>query len=61
MGEVKGQGVMELAVCYDHSGMDLALSIFLDITAFFLIMAPLAAARLIAISRADSIGRLQAA
>ncbi|WP_296747034.1 hypothetical protein [Mesorhizobium sp.] len=52
---------MEFAVCYDHSGMDLAWSIFLDITAFFVIMAPLAAARLIAISRADAVGRLQVA
>ncbi|WP_167524638.1 MULTISPECIES: hypothetical protein [unclassified Mesorhizobium] len=52
---------MEFAVCYDHSGIDLAWSIFLGITAVFMILAPLAAARLVAISRADSVGRLQLA
>ncbi|MDX8480726.1 hypothetical protein RFN28_19965 [Mesorhizobium sp. VK24D] len=57
----KGKGVMEYAVCYDHSGTALAWSIFLDITAFFLIMAAFAAARLIAISRADSVEPLQIA
>ncbi|OHV88691.1 hypothetical protein ORS3428_17810 [Mesorhizobium sp. ORS 3428] len=57
----KGQGAMEYAVCYDHSGIQLAWSIFLDVTAFFVIMAPLAAARLIAISRASRADRLQLA
>ncbi|MDX8466181.1 hypothetical protein RFM26_10855 [Mesorhizobium sp. VK23B] len=54
---------MEFAVCYDHSGIDLAWSIFLGITAVFVLMAPLAAARLIEISHADSdsIERLQIA
>ncbi|CDX21847.1 conserved hypothetical protein [Mesorhizobium sp. ORS 3324] len=52
---------MEYAVCYDHSGIQLAWSIFVDITAFFLIMAAFAAARLITISRADSAAQLQAA
>ena len=51
---------MEFAVCYDHSGIELARSIFLDITAFFSIMAPLAVARLITIARADRVGPLQA-
>jgi|GEM_PF-4734463 len=50
---------MELAVCYDHSGFDLAWSIFLDVTAFFALMAPMAVARLIAISREDAAARLQ--
>ncbi|WP_189434567.1 hypothetical protein [Mesorhizobium sp. M1E.F.Ca.ET.041.01.1.1] len=52
---------MELAVCFDHSGIDLAWSIFLGTTAVLMVMAPLAVARLVAISRADSVGRLQIA
>jgi hypothetical protein len=52
---------MEFAVCYDHSGFDLAWSIFLDATAFFALMAPLAIARLVEISREDAVVRLQAA
>ncbi|WFP75012.1 hypothetical protein [Mesorhizobium sp. WSM4906] len=52
---------MEFAVCYDHSGTELAWSIFLHITAFLVILAPLAAARLIEISRADSVEQLQIA
>jgi len=52
---------MEFAVCYDHGRIELAWSIFLYITAFFLILAPLAAARLIEISRVDSVERLQIA
>jgi hypothetical protein len=52
---------MGFAVCYDHSGIDLAWSIFLGITAVFMLMAPLAAARMVAISRADSVGQLQTA
>ncbi|MDX8447932.1 hypothetical protein [Mesorhizobium captivum] len=52
---------MGYAVCYDHSGIDVAWSIFLDITAFFMLMAPLAVARLLAISRANGTTQLQAA
>ncbi|TGR86589.1 hypothetical protein EN866_29890 [Mesorhizobium sp. M2D.F.Ca.ET.223.01.1.1] len=57
----KGSGVMEFAVCYDHSGLNLAWSIFVDITAFFALMAPLAMARLIEISREDAGAELQLA
>ncbi|WP_320236469.1 hypothetical protein [Mesorhizobium montanum] len=53
--------MMEFAVCYDHSGFDLARSIFFDITAFFVLMTPLAVARLVAISRADTVSPLQPA
>jgi len=35
---------MEFAVCYGHNGLDLARSIFLDVTAFFALMAPMAMA-----------------
>ncbi|CDX40839.1 hypothetical protein P9273_17600 [Mesorhizobium sp. WSM4935] len=52
---------MEFAVCYDHSGFDLAWSIFLDVTAFFALMTPWAIARLVEISREDGAARLQAA
>ncbi|MBZ9816551.1 hypothetical protein [Mesorhizobium sp. CA7] len=51
----KGSGVMQFAVCYDHSGFDLARSILFDVTAFFALMAPLAIARLIEISRQDAV------
>ncbi|CDX16153.1 conserved hypothetical protein [Mesorhizobium plurifarium] len=57
----KGSSVMEFAVCYDHSSFDLARSIFLDVTAFFALMAPWAIARLVEISREDGAARLQAA
>jgi hypothetical protein len=57
----KGSGVMEFAVCYDHSGFDMAWSIFLDVTAFFALMAPLAIARLVEISREDGAAELQVA
>jgi len=50
---------MEFAVCYDHSGF--AWSIFLDVTAFFALMAPLAITRLIEISRQDAVAQLQPA
>ncbi|WP_210238136.1 hypothetical protein, partial [Mesorhizobium sp. M1D.F.Ca.ET.183.01.1.1] len=53
--------VMELAVCYDHSSLELAWSIFLDITAVFLIMAAFAAMRLIALSGKDPVERFQPA
>ncbi|WP_165349831.1 MULTISPECIES: hypothetical protein [unclassified Mesorhizobium] len=52
---------MELAVCYDHSSLELAWSIFLDITAVFLIMAAFAAMRLIALSGKDPVERFQPA
>ncbi|WP_292472526.1 hypothetical protein [Mesorhizobium sp.] len=52
---------MELAVCYDHSGIEFVWSVFLDIMGVFLIMAPLAAARLVAISRASRTAQLQLA
>jgi len=50
---------MEFAVCYDHSG--LGWSIFLDVTTFFALMAPLAITRLIEISRQDAVAQLQPA
>jgi len=50
---------MEFAVCYDHSGF--AWSIFLDVTAFFALMTPLAITRLIEISRQDAVAQLQPA
>ncbi|MBZ9990848.1 hypothetical protein LB572_27460 [Mesorhizobium sp. BH1-1-5] len=52
---------MEFAVCYDHSGFDLARSMFLDVAAFFALMTPWAIARLIELSRADGAARLQPA
>ncbi|WP_181164916.1 hypothetical protein [Mesorhizobium sp. B2-9-1] len=51
---------MQFAVCYDHSGIDLARSILFDVTAFLALMAPLAIARLMEISRQDA-ARLQPA
>ncbi|MEI9403772.1 hypothetical protein [Mesorhizobium argentiipisi] len=57
----QGSGVMEFAVCYDHSGFDLVRSVFLDATAFFALMVPWAIARLVEISREDGAARLQAA
>lgn len=52
---------MEFAVCYDHSGFDLAQSIFLDVTVFFALMVPWAIARLVEIAREDGAAQLQAA
>ncbi|WP_156751037.1 MULTISPECIES: hypothetical protein [unclassified Mesorhizobium] len=52
---------MEFAVCYDHSVIDLAWSIFLSITTVFMFLAPLAVARLIAILRGAPVARLQTA
>lgn len=61
-GQVKKESsVMEFAVCYDHSGFNLAWSIFLDVTAFFALMTPWAVVRLVEISREDGAARLQAA
>ena len=57
----RGKGVMEFAVCYDHSGFDLAWSIFLDLTAFLALMTPWAIARLIEIAREDAATGLQVA
>ncbi|WP_181166987.1 hypothetical protein [Mesorhizobium sp. B2-8-3] len=51
--------MMEFAVCYDHSGFDLARALFLDVTAFFALMAPWAVARLIEMSREDGAVGLQ--
>ncbi|WP_181591933.1 hypothetical protein [Mesorhizobium atlanticum] len=53
--------MMEFAVCYDHSGFDLAWSIFLDLTAFLALMTPWAIARLIEIAREDAATGLQVA
>ncbi|WP_181170407.1 MULTISPECIES: hypothetical protein [unclassified Mesorhizobium] len=53
--------MMEFAVCYDHSGFDLARSLFLDVTAFFALLAPWAVARLIEMLREHSAISLQAA
>ena len=50
---------MEFAVCDGHNGLDLARSIFLDVTAFFALMAPMAMARLVEISREDAAARMQ--
>jgi hypothetical protein len=52
---------MEFAVCYDNSATVLASSIFLTITAAFIILSAFAAARLIALSTASSADGLQAA
>ncbi|WP_292315774.1 hypothetical protein [Mesorhizobium sp.] len=52
---------MEFAVCYDHSGFDLARSLFLDLTAFLALMTPWAVARLIEIAREDGAAALQLA
>jgi hypothetical protein len=52
---------MEFAVCYDHSGFDLARSIFLDLCAFLALMTPCAIARLIEIAREDAAAGLQVA
>ena len=57
----KGSGVMEFAVCYGHNGLDLARSIFLDVTAFFALMAPMAIARLVEMAREDAAARMQVA
>ncbi|WP_292568158.1 hypothetical protein [Mesorhizobium sp.] len=50
-----------MAVCYDHSGFDLARSLLLDLTAFFALMTPWAIARLIEIAREDGAAGLQVA
>jgi hypothetical protein len=52
---------MEFASCYDQSETVLASSIFLSITAVFIILAAFAAARLIAMSGAGSVDQLQTA
>ncbi|WP_189342161.1 MULTISPECIES: hypothetical protein [unclassified Mesorhizobium] len=52
---------MEFAVCYDHSGFDLARSLFFDLTAFLALITPWAIARLIEITREDGAAGLQLA
>ncbi|WP_292331550.1 hypothetical protein [Mesorhizobium sp.] len=52
---------MEFAVCYDHSGFDLARSLFFDLTAFLALTTPWAIARLIEIAREDGAAGLQLA
>ena len=49
---------MELS-CYDQSGSIFASPAFLNLTAVFIILAAFDVARLIAMSRADSLDRLQ--
>jgi len=52
---------MEFASCFDNSGIVLASTIFLNVTAVFIILAAFAAARLITTSGAGSIERLRTA
>jgi hypothetical protein len=52
---------MEFAVCYDHSGFDLARSILLDLAAFLAVITPWAIARLMEITREDAAAGLQVA
>ncbi len=52
---------MEFASCYDQSGTVLASSIFLTVTAVFIVLAGFAALRLIAISGRMPVEKLQAA
>jgi hypothetical protein len=51
---------MELS-CFDQSGSILASTMFLNITAVFIILAAFAAARLISMSGAASVDQLQTA
>jgi hypothetical protein len=51
---------MELS-CYDQSGSIFASPAFLNVTAVFIILAAFAVARLIAMSRADSLDQFQPA
>ncbi|RJT36128.1 hypothetical protein D3227_20655 [Mesorhizobium waimense] len=57
----EGVSAMEFASCFDQSGTVLASTIFLSITAVFIILAAFAAARLITTSGAGSIERLRTA
>lgn len=52
---------MEFASCYDQSASIFASTMFLNITAFFIILAAFAVARLVAISGEGSVNRLQTA
>lgn len=52
---------MEYLSCYDPSGIEFAWSIFLNITAVSIILAAVAAARLIVLSRVGSVEQLQTA
>ncbi|TWI36485.1 hypothetical protein IQ26_02998 [Mesorhizobium tianshanense] len=50
---------MEFASCYVQDGPVLASSIFLTVTAAFMVLAAIAAARLIAMSGANSVEQPQ--
>lgn len=52
---------MEFASCYDQSGTIRAWSIFLTVTAVFIVLAAGAAVRSIAMSVASSVEQLQTA
>jgi uncharacterized membrane protein (DUF485 family) len=52
---------MEFASCYDQSGTVLASSIFLTVTAIFIVLAAFSAARLTAMSGAGSVEQIQTA
>lgn len=52
---------MEFASCYDQSASIFASTMFLNITAFFIVLAAFAMLRLVAISGEGSVYRLQAA
>lgn len=52
---------MEFASCYVQDGTVLASSIFLTVTAAFIVLAAVAAGRLIAMSGASSADQLQTA
>lgn len=52
---------MEFASCYDQSGTVLASSVFLTVTAVFIVLAAVAAVRLITMSGASSVEQLQTA
>jgi len=52
---------MEFASCYDQSASIFASTMFLNITAFLIILAAFAVVRLASISGQDSVSRLQTA
>lgn len=52
---------MEFASCYDQSTGIFASTMFLNITAFFTILAAFAVVRLVTISGESSVNRLQTA
>lgn len=61
IGGLEGQSAMEYLSCYDPSGIEFAWSIFLNITAVSMILAAVAATRLIVLSHARSVEQLQTA